>query len=125
MPAQPGAGRPTKYTEQTVAKLLDALRGGNTRRAACAVANISQDTLAVWLKDKPEFSDAVEKAEGEAEEFDRVQLVHEHVDDETEEDPQEHHDPHERRRARPVSLAVALLHVASLPIARGAVTRHR
>jgi hypothetical protein len=67
MAAQPGAGRPTKYTEQTVAKLLDALRGGNTRRASCAVASISQDTLAIWLKEKPEFSDAVEKAEGEAE----------------------------------------------------------
>ena len=44
MAAQPGAGRPTKYTEQTVAKLLEALRGGNTRRASCAVASISQDT---------------------------------------------------------------------------------
>jgi len=62
MAAQPGAGRPTKYTEQTVAKLLEALRGGNTRRASCAVASISQDTLAIWLKEKPEFSDAVEKA---------------------------------------------------------------
>ena len=67
MAAQPGAGRPTKYTEQTVSKLLDALKGGNTRRASCAVASISQDTLAVWLKEKPEFSDAIEKAEGEAE----------------------------------------------------------
>jgi hypothetical protein len=67
MPAQPGAGRPTKYTEQTVAKLLEALRGGNTRRASCAVADISQDSLALWLRTYPEFAEAVEKAEGKAE----------------------------------------------------------
>ena len=67
MAAQPGAGRPTKYTEQTVAKLLEALRGGNTRRASCAVADISQDSLALWLRTYPEFAEAVEKAEGKAE----------------------------------------------------------
>ena len=67
MPARPGAGRPTKYTEQTVAKLLEALRGGNTRRASCAVADISQDSLALWLRTYPEFAEAVEKAEGKAE----------------------------------------------------------
>ena len=67
MAAQPGAGRPTKYTEQTVAKLLEALRGGNTRRASCAVAGIDQSTLANWLKEYSDFSKAIEKAEGEAE----------------------------------------------------------
>lgn len=67
MPAQPGAGRPTKYTEQTVAKLLEALRGGNTRRASCAVAGIDQSTLANWIKEYSDFSKAIEKAEGEAE----------------------------------------------------------
>ena len=67
MAAQPGAGRPTKYTEQTVAKLLEALRGGNTRRASCAVADVSQDSLALWLRTYPEFAEAVEKAEGKAE----------------------------------------------------------
>ena len=67
MAAQPGAGRPTKYTEQTVGKLLEALRGGNTRRASCAVAGIDQSTLANWLKEYSDFSQAIEKAEGEAE----------------------------------------------------------
>jgi hypothetical protein len=67
MAAQPGAGRPTKYTEQTVAKLLEALKGGNTRRASCAAAGIDQTTLANWLKEYSDFSYAVEKAEGEAE----------------------------------------------------------
>jgi hypothetical protein len=67
MAAQPGAGRPTKYTEQTVSKLLEALKGGNTRRASCAAAGIDQTTLANWLKEYSDFSYAVEKAEGEAE----------------------------------------------------------
>lgn len=67
MPARPGAGRPTKYSPEVVKRITDALRGGNTRRAACAAGSISQDTLAVWLRENPDFSDAVEKAEGEAE----------------------------------------------------------
>ena len=64
-PSQPG--RPTKYTQKNVDRILDALRGGNTRRASCAAGNISADTFANWLKDYSVFSDAVEKAEGEAE----------------------------------------------------------
>jgi hypothetical protein len=60
-------GRPTKYTEQNVNRILDALRGGNTRRASCAVADVSQDSLALWLRTYPEFAEAVEKAEGKAE----------------------------------------------------------
>ena len=67
MAAQPGAGRPTKYTPATVAKLTDALRGGNTRRASCAAAGISQETLARWLAENVDFRDSIEKAEGEAE----------------------------------------------------------
>jgi hypothetical protein len=67
MPAQPGAGGPTKYSIQVVQRLTDALRGGNTRRASCAAAGISQDTFANWLREHSAFSDAVEKAEGEAE----------------------------------------------------------
>ena len=49
MAAQPGAGRPTKYTPATVAKLTDALRGGNTRRASCAAAGIDQTTLPTFF----------------------------------------------------------------------------
>jgi hypothetical protein len=60
-------GRPTKYTPATVEKITNALRGGNTRRASCAAAGISQDTLANWLREHSAFSDAIEKAEGEAE----------------------------------------------------------
>jgi len=64
---EPQNGRPTKYTVQNVNRILDALRGGNTRRASCAAGNISQDTFANWLRDHSAFSDAVQKAEGEAE----------------------------------------------------------
>lgn len=67
MPDPQPNGRPTKYTPATVAKITDALRGGNTRRASCAAAGISQDTFANWLREHSAFSDAVEKAEGEAE----------------------------------------------------------
>ena len=67
MASQPTAGRPTKYTPATVEKILEALRGGNTRRASCAVADVSQDSLALWLRTYPEFAEAVEKAEGKAE----------------------------------------------------------
>ena len=67
MASQPTAGRPTKYTPPTVAKITDALRGGNTRRASCAAAGIDQTTFANWLKEYSDFSYAVEKAEGEAE----------------------------------------------------------
>ena len=60
-------GRPTKYNEDTVQRITQALRAGNTRRASCAYAGISQDTLANWLKSNSHFADAIEKAEGEAE----------------------------------------------------------
>jgi hypothetical protein len=67
MPARPGAGRPTKYSDDVVKRITDALRGGNTRRASCAAGGIDQTTFANWLKDNSDFSHAVEKAEGEAE----------------------------------------------------------
>ena len=61
------AGRPTKYNEDVVQRITQALRAGNTRRASCAYAGISQDTLANWLKSNSHFADAIEKAEGDAE----------------------------------------------------------
>lgn len=58
-------GRPTKYTPDTVAKITKALKLGSTRRLACQYAGISEDTLANWLRDYSDFSDAVNKAEGD------------------------------------------------------------
>jgi hypothetical protein len=47
--------------------LLASLRVGNTRRAACRAAEISDDTLRRWLKRDPALASAVESAEAEAE----------------------------------------------------------
>lgn len=58
-------GRPTKRTPETEAVLVAALRAGNTRTDAVAVAGLSLDTLSVWGKDDPEFLGRIEKAEAE------------------------------------------------------------
>jgi hypothetical protein len=49
------------------ARVLQALRDGNTRTAAGAVAGIHHDTLIEWQRKYPEFSAEVQKAEAEAE----------------------------------------------------------
>ena len=61
------AGRPTKYNEEVVQRITQALRSGNTRRASCGYAGISEDTFAVWMKNNADFSDAIKKAECDAE----------------------------------------------------------
>ncbi len=60
------AGRPTKRSPEREQAILNALRIGNTRRAAAAAAEISEDTFARWLDDAV-FSGAVAKAEADAE----------------------------------------------------------
>lgn len=45
-----GAGRTMKATEDTLGTLFMALKDGNTRRDACILAGISEDTLAAWIK---------------------------------------------------------------------------
>lgn len=57
-------GRPSKYTQSTVIKILEAVAGGSTYRLAAGAAGITYDTLNVWRKDKPDFSEALEEAEG-------------------------------------------------------------
>jgi transposase len=59
--------RPTKYTRDRKKRLLDALRDGNTRRAACMAAGIDQDTLANWAQRFSDFSEELTRAEAEAE----------------------------------------------------------
>ena len=71
-----GAGRPTKQTPETEKKLVAALRKGNTRRAACAHAGISEDTLANWSKGSSDFSDALTRAENTSE-FGYVDVIQE------------------------------------------------
>lgn len=50
-------------------ELLDALRKGNTRQAACGVARMSDQSLLNRLHDDLEFLEEVTRAEREAEAF--------------------------------------------------------
>jgi transposase len=59
--------RPTKRTRDRETRLFEALKAGNTRRASCSYAGISESSLALWMDRFPDFRDAVEKAEAEAE----------------------------------------------------------
>ena len=70
------AGRKTKRTPETEAKLILALKKGNTRRAACAYAGIGESTLNDWINDNPEFSAALTRAE-DAAEFGYVDVIQE------------------------------------------------
>ncbi len=60
------AGRPTKYTPDVVKRLTDAISMGAPYELACKYAGIHIDTFITWRKAKPEFSLAVENAEGSA-----------------------------------------------------------
>lgn len=60
-------GAPTKQTPDRAKRILDALRAGNTRQAACHYAGISDETFANWLKRSLEFLDAVTRAEADSE----------------------------------------------------------
>jgi hypothetical protein len=60
-------GRPTKRTPQVEADLVQALRAGNTRKAAAHFAGIGENTLGDWLRRFRGFRDLIEKAESYAE----------------------------------------------------------
>jgi transposase len=59
-------GRKSMMTDARVQVIVDALKGGNTRRAAAAYAGVHLDTFYEWLK-KPSFSEIVTNAEAAAE----------------------------------------------------------
>lgn len=58
------AGRKTKYTPETVDKLVMAVKLGAPFNLACNYAGISQDTFYHWMNTKPEFSESIKSAEG-------------------------------------------------------------
>jgi hypothetical protein len=60
------AGRRTKYTPETVDKLTQAIRLGATYQLACDYADISMQTFITWRDTKPEFLEAIKRAEGTA-----------------------------------------------------------
>jgi len=59
--------RPTKQNPERDALLFSALREGNTRRAACAYAGVSEDSLARWLARSADFAERIKEAENMAE----------------------------------------------------------
>ena len=69
------AGRKSKLNEDVVKKITDALRVGNTRRAAAQAAGVSEQTLYNWLETGKsaksgqffEFFESVTRAEAECE----------------------------------------------------------
>lgn len=63
--ARPGPD--TKYTPETVKKIVEALAAGNTRGASSAYGGISQKTLERWMKRYVEFDEAIKDAEARAE----------------------------------------------------------
>ncbi|MBX7132593.1 MAG: hypothetical protein K1X67_07965 [Fimbriimonadaceae bacterium] len=60
-------GRRVKRTTEIDEKIEKALATGNTRRAACAFAGISEDTLARWIKSFADFAELVALAEARCE----------------------------------------------------------
>jgi hypothetical protein len=59
------AGRRTKYTPETVDRILQGVRLGMTDRLTCAYAVIETTTFYRWMQDKKEFRDAVTRTEAQ------------------------------------------------------------
>ena len=60
------AGRPTKYTPETVDKILKAIAVGAPYTHACNYAGIGFDAFNEWRQKYPEFSEQIKEAEGKA-----------------------------------------------------------
>ena len=58
--------RKSKYSDDVVARIVQALELGATYELAARYGGISYETFNTWRKVKPAFSEAVERAEGEA-----------------------------------------------------------
>ena len=55
--------RRSKYTPELVQQICEILAEGNTRRTACVLAGVSEDTFYTWLRAKPEFAERIKAAE--------------------------------------------------------------
>jgi DNA-binding XRE family transcriptional regulator len=57
-------GRPTKYDPDTmIPKILEVGENGGSKAEMAVAIDVSRETLYQWAKEKPEFSDAIKKAE--------------------------------------------------------------
>ncbi len=59
-------GRKGKYTPEMVAEIARLTSAGNLIKDICEKVDITYDTYFNWLNNKPEFSEAVTRAQGEA-----------------------------------------------------------
>jgi predicted GIY-YIG superfamily endonuclease len=50
-----------------VQRLMAAIRAGNTRKAPCLYAGVSEDSLERWARHSADFAEALTRAEAEAE----------------------------------------------------------
>ncbi len=60
------AGRPTKYTKATVARLVEAVEKGSTYELAAYYAGIGERTLYDWLERYPQLVQDIKAAEARA-----------------------------------------------------------
>ncbi|HYW88566.1 MAG TPA: hypothetical protein VFB50_12400 [Chloroflexota bacterium] len=60
-------GRPSKLTPERAERLLQAVRDGNTLKAACACAGVTEETLASWRRRFLDFSECLTRAIAESE----------------------------------------------------------
>lgn len=58
--------RPSKYKQDAVDRIVAGIMAGLSLARAADVGGISYDTLNEWRKTKPQFSDALKKAESDA-----------------------------------------------------------
>jgi hypothetical protein len=65
----------SKRTPENRDRILMLLRAGNYQKEAFTAAGISADTFYSWMKEDPEFSEAVQKAESEAVAFHMAQIM--------------------------------------------------
>lgn len=54
-----------KYGSEIIVSIATYLRNGNNRTDATTLADISYETFCVWMRERPEFAEAVKKAEAE------------------------------------------------------------
>src|SRR5258708_1510997 len=62
IPQPPQMGRPSKYTPQTIGKVLGSLQAGLSIESAYDHAGINPDTHYQWVKDYEEYSEKVTAA---------------------------------------------------------------
>jgi transposase-like protein len=62
-------GRPTLYTEEKARAICDHLEKGLTKRAACALVDVNEETFRWWCDTREIFLQMVARAEAKAEEM--------------------------------------------------------